>query len=288
MSLRQLVAGGEPPSEVRLMPSIAGFSRRVKENTLLWLRDAADRHATEVVRAAGVEASYRCTTLKELGRIRSVGGEPVVLEWLSESVKPGDCVYDIGANTGFYTILAAKLVGPTGRVVAFEPEGQNFARLQSNVQVNGLANVIACPFAVSDRVGSALMRLHSQDAGEGAHAIVGDGGNWRVFLLTLDGAVDLFGLPWPTHLKIDVEGHEEAVLRGMARCLQSETLCTVVVEAHYFQQMSETRHYYDDAELEAKRLRLISLLGAHRFVLATDRLSAEDEVRYAHMVFIRP
>ena len=270
------------------MPSIAGFSRRVKENTLLWLRAAADRYSTEAVHAAGVQADYRCTTLKELGRVRSVGGEPVVLEWLSQSVKPGECVYDVGANTGFYTILAAKRVGPAGHVVAFEPEGQNFARLQSNVQINGLTNVTACPFAVSDHAGSALMRLQSQDAGEGAHALVSDGGSWRVFLFTLDGAVDMFGLPSPTHIKLDVEGHEEAVLCGMSRCLQSGTLRTIMVEAHYFQQLSNTRTFYADAELEAKRQRLISLLGAHRFSLTTDRLSVEDEVRYAHMVFIRP
>jgi FkbM family methyltransferase len=269
------------------MPSIVGFSRRVKEATLLWLRQTADRHSTEVVHAAGVAALFRCTTLKELGRVRAVGGEPAVLDWLSRSVKPGDCVYDIGANTGFYTILAAKLVGPTGQVVAFEPEGHNFARLQSNVLINGLDNVIAGPFAISESNGSALLRLHSSDAGEGAHALVSDGGNWRVFLFTLDGALDLFGLPSPMHLKIDVEGHEESVLRGMSRCLGSETLRTIMVEAHYFQQLSDTRRFFDDAELEAKRQRLIALLGAHRFALTTDQLSMEDETRYAHMVFER-
>jgi len=269
------------------MPSIVGFSRRVKENTLLWLREAADRYSTEVVKAAGVQADYRCTTLKELGRIRSVGGEPVVLDWLSQSVKLGDCVYDIGANTGFYTILAAKRVGATGQVVAFEPEGQNFARLQSNVLINGLDNVIACPFAISDRNGSELLRLHSSDAGEGAHALVSDGGNWRVFLLRLDTAVDMFDLPVPSHIKIDVEGHEEAVLAGMSTCLSSERLRTVMVEAHYYEQLRDRRVYYDDVQLAAKRQRLISQFEAHRFRLKTNTVSVEGEVRLAHLWFAR-
>lgn len=271
------------------MPSLIGFGKRLWETTLLRLRDAADRYSIETVRALGLEARFRCGTPQEMGRLRTVGGEPVILDFLRTRVKTGDCFYDVGGNIGFYSVLAAELVGATGAVVAFEPEAVNFSRLQANVLLNDLHNVIACPFALSDHTGSANLRLQSHNAGEGAHALVdGDRDGTIVFLFTLDSAIKTFNLPPPNHVKIDVETHEEPVLAGMIETLASPALRSVVVEAHYYTQLSDRRIYQSDEELAAKRGRLATLFERNGFRLDVEQLTTEDEVRFAHLVFVRP
>ena len=81
-------------------------------------------------------------------------------------VRPGMCVFDVGANIGYYTLLAARAVGPSGRVYAFEPEPHNFELLTRNVAENRFTNVRAINAAVSNRVG--VVRLHLDDANFGS------------------------------------------------------------------------------------------------------------------------
>lgn len=270
------------------MLNVVGFSRRMRETALSKLRDAADRHSIETIRTLGVEARFRCTTPQEMGRLRTVGGEPIILDLLRTRVKAGDCFYDVGGNIGFYSILAALLVGPEGSVVAFEPEAENFARLQTNVLLNDLKNVVVCPFALSDHDGTASLRLQSHSVGEGAHALVdGAADGARVFLLTLDSAIRMFDLPPPNHVKIDVETHEEPVLAGMAETLSSRALRTVVLEAHYYTQLPDRRVHQNDAELAAKRERIVSLLEGFGLGLEAEQPTVEEEVRFAHLLFTR-
>lgn len=270
------------------MFNVVGFSRRMRETALLKLRDAADRHSIETIRTLGIEARFHCTSPKEMGRLRTIGGEPVILDFLRTRVRAGDSFYDIGGNIGFYSILAAFLVGPEGSVVAFEPEAENFARLQANVLLNDLKNVVVCPFALSDHNGAACLRLQSHSVGEGAHALVdGAADGTRVFLLTLDSAMRMFDLPPPNHVKMDVETHEEPVLAGMPETLASPALRTVALEAHYYAQLPDRRVYQDDAELAAKRGRIVSLFERNGFRLDVEQLTAEGEVRFAHMLFVR-
>jgi hypothetical protein len=108
-----------------------------------------------------------------------------------ELVSPGDVVYDVGANVGFYTLLAAVLVGQSGRVVAFEP------------------------LAVYDRSG--MVRI--TDGPNSSEVRVDDHGVLSVRAFALDDLVFRDGLPAATVMKIDVEGAEEAVLRGATRLL---------------------------------------------------------------------
>ena len=81
--------------------------------------------------------------------------EPEVQQALAELVKPGQTVYDVGANIGFFTILCSRLVGPQGRVYAFEPIPQNLVTLRHNIALNGLTNVVIVDKALSalDRYG---------------------------------------------------------------------------------------------------------------------------------------
>ena len=125
-------------------------------------------------------------------------------------LQPGDVFFDAGAHVGFYTLLASRQVGATGRVVAFEPNPRNLAFLRRHVALNRATNVTIVEAAVSSDVGFVQFDL-SGDSAMG-HVTQDDGG-LRVASLSLDAWVAENGI-LPTVMKIDVEGHEPPVLEG--------------------------------------------------------------------------
>jgi len=156
--------------------------------------------------------------------------EPEVQEALAELLKPGQTVYDVGANIGFFTILCSRLVGPTGRVYAFEPIPQNLATLKHNIALNGLTNVVVVEKALSSRTGTAAMfvspwsAFHSLNV-EGASKQDNHGaeaGEIVVETVTLDEFVQGEGVATPDLLKIDVEGAELIVVDGMRETLRGK------------------------------------------------------------------
>lgn len=80
-----------------------------------------------------------------------------------KSIQPGDTVLDIGAHIGYYTLIAARKVGPKGKVYAFEPLTKNFNLLKKNVEANGYTNVELINAAVSNKVGIAKLFLSNED-----------------------------------------------------------------------------------------------------------------------------
>jgi FkbM family methyltransferase len=127
-----------------------------------------------------------------------------------DEVKPGQIVYDIGANVGFYTLLSSLLVGATGHVVAFEPLPRNLVYLRRHLELNGCANVMVLPVAVSDRPGHAQFDS-SHDPSMG---LLSDHGTVEVETVALDPLVQSGAIPPPDVIKIDVEGAEPQVLAG--------------------------------------------------------------------------
>src|SRR5258708_4633510 len=95
--------------------------------------------------------------------------EPFETELAKVLIKPGDVVLDLGANIGYYTLLFARLVGPAGRVYAFEPEPANCALLKKNVELNGYENVVLVSKAVSNQTG--LGKLFLCDFNQGDHRL---------------------------------------------------------------------------------------------------------------------
>ncbi len=79
-------------------------------------------------------------------------------------LREGDCVIDIGANIGAFAVLAARMVGETGRVFAYEPDPVCCERLRENVQLNGLQNVVVVNSAVSGEAGTARLHRHDKNA----------------------------------------------------------------------------------------------------------------------------
>lgn len=145
--------------------------------------------------------------------------------------RAGQVVFDVGGQQGVFTVLAARAVGPEGRVVAVEPAPENFARLSKNVALNGLTNVTAVPAALSDAPGKAELALSPWNAGGHSMAGMADGSTSTVTveLETLDSLCARLGTA-PDLLKVDVEGAEVLVLRGGLKTLR-EKRPAVIVEA---------------------------------------------------------
>jgi FkbM family methyltransferase len=153
--------------------------------------------------------------------------EPDTVAWI-RSMKAGEVFYDIGANIGLYTMLAVK---QHLRVFAFEPESQNFSVLIRNLAMNGFTKeeVVAFPFCISDRERVDTLRLSSLIAGGSCHSFASDANYKReekkwayeqgTVGFSLDTLVHELGMPQPQHIKIDVDGFEDKVLKGAERVL---------------------------------------------------------------------
>jgi FkbM family methyltransferase len=132
-------------------------------------------------------------------------------------VTEGSVVFDVGAHVGFYTLLAAILVGRRGKVYAFEPLPANIHYLRAHLRINRIANVTVIEKAVSDSSGVATF-VEEPSSAMGHFASYG---NLTVPTVSLD---DLFlegDIPSPDFIKIDVENAASLVLQGAERLLQS-------------------------------------------------------------------
>ncbi len=164
--------------------------------------------------------------------------EPEIQELLAEHLKPGDTFFDIGANVGFFTVLAAKLVGTAGCVVAFEPGPETAEALERNVRANGFDTVQIARVAVGNETGEAAFTLPETGHWSAARLTQFDGPapygerTCMVRVVSLDEARRRCEVPkQPQVVKIDVEGAEVAALHGMRDTLRS-TRPVVICETH--------------------------------------------------------
>jgi FkbM family methyltransferase len=138
--------------------------------------------------------------------------EPAVQRTLTRLLQPGMCFWDIGAHAGFMTILAARLTGDGGRVLAFEPAPPNRERLRTSVAANGLKTVEVHDVAVGATAGTSIMHHHGSTSMWTTIAQLGDVPGAEVRCRTLDDLASEYAVP--DLIKVDVEGAEADVLRG--------------------------------------------------------------------------
>lgn len=150
--------------------------------------------------------------------------EPGVLKFAQDSIGKGSTVFDVGAHVGEWTLLFSQLVGDAGGVVAFEPDPVARASLMRNLEMNGISNVTVEAKCVSDTTGKAV--LGAERFGSGLSSIVHQGNRSErynqveVDSTTLDEYCEGHGLS-PDWVKIDAEGAEPLIVRGMQRLIQS-------------------------------------------------------------------
>lgn len=145
----------------------------------------------------------------------------------AEAIREGDCVYDVGAQAGFYTLLASRLIGHRGRVIAFEPNPRNVRYLRRHVSLNGLVNVRVVERAVAQDFATGRFD-------PGPHPAMGrltPSGPLAVEVTSLDRFIEQSDVCFPDVIKIDVEGGEREVLLG-ARELLARRRTSFLVATH--------------------------------------------------------
>lgn len=132
---------------------------------------------------------------------------------MAKEVRPGMTFYDIGANVGFYSLLAAKLVG-SGRVYAMEPLASNLAYLRRHLELNRVRNVEVMEMALSDEVG----KLAFESEGTRAMGRIGAAGTTLVESSTIDFLLEEGKIDFPDCIKMDIEGTEYRALAAAREC----------------------------------------------------------------------
>ncbi len=141
--------------------------------------------------------------------------EPHMQKVIAQVVKPGGVFYDVGANVGFYSLLASALVGP-GKVIAFEPLPANVAFLYRHLRLNAIKNVEVFELAICDQVGSSPF----EQEGTGAMGRLQAEGSLRVATATLDSLLQEQKIAPPNYIKMDIEGAELKALTGAQGCFR--------------------------------------------------------------------
>jgi FkbM family methyltransferase len=137
------------------------------------------------------------------------------LEWVAPT--EGQVFLDIGAYVGPYSIRAARAVGPTGRVIALEPDATNRRQLEKNLALNGITNCTVAPFAAWSRPGRVRWRPGSEPVWHRVDEAAGPG---EIEATTVDEVVSRMALPCVDWIKIDIEGAELEALQGAAATIK--------------------------------------------------------------------
>jgi FkbM family methyltransferase len=153
---------------------------------------------------------------------------------MAGTIRPGDCVWDVGANIGHYTLRFADLVGNQGRVIAFEPSQDNFARLRAAVADR--STVALRLLGLSNEASEAWVRQGGDELGATSEIIkLRSHDSDHLQPVRVDSGDRLIGgdvLP-PNIIKIDVEGHEWEVIEGLKATLHGPALRAVFIEVHF-------------------------------------------------------
>ncbi|HVB95812.1 MAG TPA: FkbM family methyltransferase [Nitrososphaerales archaeon] len=208
-ALLPLLKGGDPGEVI--------YDKRMRE----WLR-TRQKYLDEPKQTFGFKIFLNPEDMSQASALIATSG------WLNLPVtclllgilERGMNVVDVGANLGFYTLLAAKAVGKTGRIWGFEPEPRNFLLMMKSVQASGLHNVVPVQTALSDKPGTGRLYL-APPSEPNAHTLTQDRGlgSLDVPTTTLDDFWQAKGAGRLDLLKVHVFGDEPIVLRGSRRVL---------------------------------------------------------------------
>jgi FkbM family methyltransferase len=186
--------------------------------------------------------------------------EPEIVRLFERFLKSGMTFVDIGAHVGQYTLIASKLVGPSGQVHAFEPDPQTYAWLDSNVKRNRLGNVVTNQLALAEGPGKLEFFL-SKIGDVGSNSLRPpknfSGRSIEVRCLTLDEYLGSHGVRKVDFLKIDVEGAEVPALSGAKALLSGGERPLIIVEFEEQRQIA----------FKSSCARLAELLRQHGYTL---------------------
>jgi FkbM family methyltransferase len=163
------------------------------------------------------------------------GYEPVMVRTIRTLLEPGDTFLDAGANEGFFSILASKCVGDTGRVISIEPQSRLQGILYRNIKENNCSNIQVYQRAISDSVGIAELSL-TPDVNSGSSGLV-RGTSYRletelVPQMTLHGFLKTLSVTRIKLMKMDIESFEYEAVLGSKDLFQGEFIKHIALELH--------------------------------------------------------
>ena len=177
--------------------------------------------------------------------------EKHVTQWMKELVDEGNSVMIIGAHVGIHALYTAKLVGPKGSVIAFEPWQENYDLLEKNKQKNAFSQLRLEQMAVADTEGIVNMQAGASDGTH--HLSVGDNakqGTTEVKSTTIDRYCTMNNIN-PKLLLVDVEGFEELVLRGAEKLITTQR--PILILEHH------------DVEMPGSKAKVLAILKKHGY-----------------------
>ena len=166
--------------------------------------------------------------------------EPATTDLFEKVVRPGDVVLDLGANIGYFTLLAAKNVGPSGKVFSFEPETKNFSYLKKNIELNNYNHVQPNQKAVSNKNGTTKLFICDYDSGH--HTINQHEGieKYSHGRTDKESSIDIETIVLDDYLrdktnkvdviKMDVEGAEMLALLGLDQTIKNNSSLKMFIE----------------------------------------------------------
>ena len=273
LSVKRLVADNLPNAKPELWANVGGVIwRRLSTwaNTKLdhgW----PDRPMIATIRPGGL-------MLEVIPR--DVIGAPIaqfgifefaVTQLLRAYLSPGDVFVDVGANIGYYSVIAGGIVGSAGRVIAFEPSARVRARLERNIALNAMAELVEVrPEAVSNEDG--LVRLvepmNVNNDGLAYIDVRGNSSGVEVPAIRLDAVNELTARP-PALLKVDVEGGEPNVYRGAAGLLSQPEAPSILFESFEIARDAEMLralgYQIYQPQLRDRKVRLVQDLTLPRY-----------------------
>jgi len=153
-----------------------------------------------------------------------------------DKISEGDIVIDVGANIGYFSLLAAKKIGPTGKIIAVEPLEQANNWLKKNFQINNFENCEVLEVAIGDKQG--IMKMYKKS--KSSEMAIMDPGISKTNLLvsgeieidTLDNIISKKKIDRVNLLKIDVEGFEYEMLLGCKESFKEKKIQNIICEVH--------------------------------------------------------
>jgi FkbM family methyltransferase len=240
------------------MPALRNFAKSCLVS--VWGREVRPR---KIFR--GLASGYRICVSPADNLAYLLGtAEPHLQRIIKEYVAVGDTVYDIGANVGYVSLSLAKRVGPQGRVIAFEPVPRNVESFRESLKINRLDNIQLLAVAASDSPGEAVIRIADSLSTASLVWHRNDPSTTKLTIKTvsIDAMVEAGDFGSPKFVKIDVEGAEGSVLKGMCRTVAAarpvlfiecsdagrETTWPILRDLGYRCQSAVTRRWVDAFE----------------------------------------
>jgi FkbM family methyltransferase len=182
----------------------------------------------------GRSITMNVDNVSEYIRVQSYQNDTHLLKFLFDTLQDGDTFWDVGTNIGLYSLIMASK-SPKINVVCFEPEPRCLERLQKNIASNNRDNMKTYELALSSSNGQAAFST-AAEYGDGTHSLLNKeitAGSFTVQTIRGDDFVEQYKVNIPSLLKIDVEGAEIEVLKGLEKVLSNPQCKNLLCEVHF-------------------------------------------------------